>query len=371
MIKRGDDKSEDDENANFRQLERMIVDRCINRILVQIGKTIIAETGPSPFLMIKRTIKKILKTVEPDSIPFQRGFNNFFMGGLPAPTPYTSSSYVEINRMIFGILSYFVNMVDSFPDVYRREYHEIVVRIIFIATRISDDKVCDYILGSACVLVNENPDEFRSYFSNLGQYHQAANIFYHVATYSFGGKSLLSGLDIKIVPLDLEPIHRPDLDTGINHFRELKTKLLPPDQQCLLHGAAAAQLELDYNHHYQCIHLEEHCEMRLMRFYEENKHVKILPLAYFGLSKPSCFGCNFVFYHLATAKYSGPGLSPVKYSVFGSSGKVDITWKFPKVQYNNPVDIGRIQAIKALLLEALRESAEGRLMEVLSRGLIS
>lgn len=353
--------------AKYRELECKIVERCIDKILAQTRKITSAEMGPSPFLRAGRIIWKILVTVTPDSIPFQPYLDNSTLEGISATTKYTSSSYVEVNLMVLGVLKVYFELVDAFPDVYEEHHFENLTHAMFIAGRVGDQGVCEYIITTACTLVDERPDELIGYFKNLGDYHEAAVVFHQMAIYSYHGKYILSGFDIKIVPLGLEPVHHNilGLNTGVNHFRELKTKLLHPDHQYLLHGTATAHLESEYNHHYENLCLEEHCEMRLMRFYEENKSAEILPLAYFGLNKPSCFSCDFVLKNLGLAGQSKRGSSSAKYFVAGTSGEVDATWKFPRIQYTDLADTNRIQSIEALLLEELKKSAEGRLMGIL------
>lgn len=361
------ERSRGNVEAKYKELEYKIVERCLSKILVQTRKTVSAETGPSPFLRIRRIIRKILGAVEAGSIPFRPRLGNSALEGLPWVSRYTSSSCVQINGMILAVLKVYLELVDTFPDVYGEENYENVAHVIFIARQVSGCGVCEYVLTTACTLVGENPDELIDYFRGLGDYHEAVIVFYQMAIYTYRGKYILSGFDIKIVSLDLEPVchNIPNSSAGADHFHELKTKLLHPDHQYLLHGTAAAHLESKYNNRYQHLSLEEHCEMRLMRFYEENKSAEILPLAYFGSSKPSCFSCDFVLKHLGLAGKSKRGSSSAKYFVPGTSGKVDATWKFPRIQYARPADTYRIQFIEALLLEELKKSAEGSLMETL------
>lgn len=353
--------------AKYNELERKIVDRCINRILVRIGKTTSAKTGPPPFLKIKNIIKKIAETVMPASVPFQPDFNNFIVEDLPTTAKYTSSSYVQINSVTFGLLRVYLSLMDALPDVYEEKNYENVIHAIFVAGRISGNRVCVYILATACMLVGEDPNEFMDYFKNLGEYHKAAATFHRVAVYNSGGKSLLSRFDIKIVPLDLEPVRYsiPDSNTGVNHFHELKTKLLEPDDQlCLSHGTTATQLESEYNRRYQNLSSGEHCEMRLMRFYEESDSAKMLPLDYFGLSEPSCFSCDFVLKNLGMG-HPEHGPSQPKYFVSGTSGKVDATWRFPGIRYTDPAYTERIWSIEASLLEKLWWPAVDKFLEML------
>lgn len=352
--------------AKYNELEHKIVDRCIDRILIRIGKITSAKTEPPLFLKIKNIIKKIVETVMPASIPFQSDLNNFIVEDLPTIAKYTSSTYVQINNVTFGLLRVYLGLVDALPDVYEEKHYEHVIHAIFVAGRISENRICVHILATACMLVGEDPDEFMNYFKNLGEYHKAAATFHRVAVYNSGGKSLLSRFDVKVVPLDPEPIRHsiPDSITRVNHFHELKTRLLLPDQLCLLHGTTATQLESKYNHRYQNLGSREHCEMRLMRFYEESKSTKMLPLDYFGLSEPSCFSCDFVLKNLGMG-HPRRGPFQAKYFVFGASGKVDATWKFPGIRYTNPAYTDKIRSIEASLLEELWWSAEDKLLEML------
>lgn len=355
-----------DTRAKYDELEHKIVDRCIDRILARIGRITSTETGPSPFLKIKNIIKKIVGTVMPASVPFQPDFNNFIVEGLPTTAKYTSSNYVQTNSVTFDVLGVYLGLVDALPDIYEEQYYEHVIHAIFVAGRISENRVSVYILATACMLVDEDPEEFINYFNNLGEYHKAASTFHRVAVYNSGGKSLLSRFDVKIVPLDLEPVRHsiPDSSTSVNHFHELKTRLLLPGQLCRSHGTAATQLESEYNHRYQNLCSEEHCEMRLMRFYEESKGAKILPLDYFGLSEPSCFSCDFVLKNLGIG-HPKRGPFQAKYIVSGTSGKVDATWKFPGIHYTNPAYTDRIRSIEASLLERLWWPAGNMLLEML------
>lgn len=100
----------------------------------------------------------------------------------------------------------------------------------------------------------------------------------------------------------------------------------------------------------EIVDLNEHCEVRLVRFYIENeKAAPVMP--YLGVSKLSCRLCWSFLKNLQDPKLPGQS-PPIEFNVRGEDGKVDGGWLPPDDIMANGETLDRVfQSLHSVSLE--------------------
>lgn len=341
----------------------------IFKILGRIGKFPRGKAKSSTYLHIRNTINVISQDVKPEFIQFNYSLRNFPVD--ITHEQYTPKNHVAINHRILEVLCRYRKSVDKLPATFEEKHYRGLGLVIFAAANLRQTRVCAYVIGSACKLIGEDGDEFLEYLGKVGTYYRALKTFHTLATRCFTNGPLFTKFEVKVVPLDSLKGHAVTTSSA-NRFQDLKIQLLRPDQQLLFFGAPAKLLESEYNSRIRKLVLKEHCEMRLLRFYEEGRSDCVLAVNHSGISKRSCYCCNFVLKYLQNPKYlndpehlNSPATT-AEYRTSGTHGKVYAAWAFPQINYSNNANSKRLRSIESSLINTLKSSATDRLTWMLN-----